>query len=401
MYHGPSHGSPHCRTSHRSLSHLLVGVLSLTLLCSLLTGCTDDDPRDTDDDTTKGRTAAQGASDSTDEADSIAEATRVGEVEEGKYRIGVKPVKGERYGYRVRRTLSMSAGQIATKQEQTYDLTLKVVDVKADGGIVLGLTFDRIRTSNTGPVPYADTTAEGDTVIKMTSQTVTSDTDKKSKIPAMEMMKAYVGRQVLVTTDPRGGIKAIDNIDPIMTATLKAANISADSLGAKQMEMARRALQFEIGSIVGVVFFGNPPDSAVAVGSTWNRVDSVPVAGLATRTNYSFTLTGLKEVKGETFLTVEGRLNASPPVPKEPIEDQGVVMKLSSMTVSGTGTSVLDVDGGLPLSRETSITSVLKGSGSLKEGPEKGKSQPITKKEVATTSITRTSYTPAGATTGN
>ena len=316
------------------------------------------------------------------------------ERDEGRYRIRLDPEVGDRYSYQVARDESMTAGEITTKRSQTFNVDMEVVRANDDGSSVLGITYSRVRAEITMPGAAVDSAGRplvdtaGQLILR--NQTVRFDTKGKSDIAGGERYRAFIGRQVLVTVDRKGNVIDVANVDPVLNATLKQLKVSADTINPKMLEVAKQSIRLEYGTLVSLVFFNLAPDTAVAAGSTWSRSDTLPVGGLPSLTTYAYSL---KEISGKDdhpIAQITGRLTTKPTLPKESVENEMVSMKITRLAVDGNSTLKIDLLDGFPVSRSSTITSTLKGSGTMKAGPEKGKTAPITLKESTRTSITQT-----------
>jgi hypothetical protein len=226
-------------------------------------------------------------------------------------------------------------------------------------------------------------------------QTITFDTQGKNDVPGGERYRAFVGRETLVTLGNDGKVQDVANVDPILNATLKELKVSGDTLNPRALEMAKQGIRFEIGTLVSLLFFQLPPDTAVAVGASWSQTDSVPIAGgLPAKTTYTYTLSGLREADDERLAEVNAVLKTEASIPKKSIDNEYISMKIENVSVTGSGQTILSAVNGFPVSKKSSIQAGMSGVGSAKQGPDKGKTEKVTYKESTTTSIRRLSYKP-------
>lgn len=376
-----------------------LSLLLLLPLLSLCLGC-DDTPGEEDPEVevTIDRQEGDGEDKEREPGDRAAEQEEEEEIaeerKEGRYRIRLDPDQGNDYSYRVVRDESVTAGEITTKRSQTFDVDMEVVERNDDGSSVLGITYRRVRAEITMPGaavdsagrPLVDTT--GQLIVK--NQTVRFDTKGKSDIPGGERYRAFIGRPVLVTIDRKGSVIDVANVDPILNATLKQLKVSADTINPKMLEVAKQGIRMEYGTLVSLVFFNLAPDTAVAAGSTWSRSDSLPVGGLPSLTTYSYTLQRVDQKDRGPVAQIAGRLTTKPKLPKKSVENEVLSMKITGLSVDGNASLEIDLSDGFPLSRRSTITSTMKGTGTMRTGPEKGKTAPITMRESTRTSITQT-----------
>ena len=376
-----------------ALSLLLV----LLPTTALLSGC-DDAPgeEETEVEVSVDRDREGGGDgDEEEAAEEEAEAEAIEkERKEGRYRLRIDPKVGTRYSYEVARDETMTAGDITTKRSQTFNVDMEVVRSNDDGSSVLGITYSRVRAEISMPGAVIDSAGRplldsaGQLILR--NQVVRFDTKGKSDIQGGERYRAFVGRQALVTIDSKGNVIDVANVDPILNATLKHLKVSADTVNPKMLEVAKQSIRLEYGTLVSLVFFNLAPDTAVGAGSTWSRSDTLPVGGLPSRTTYAYSLKEISEKDDHPVARIAGRLTTNPKLPKESVENEMVSMKITGLSVDGNSTLSIDLVDGFPLSRSSTITSTLKGTGTMKAGPEKGKTAPITMKESTRTSIRQT-----------
>lgn len=328
----------------------------------------------------------------------------IGEVVEAeaddRYTMRLAPKVGDVYAYQVTRQQARTTEGFKSSQQETYDFALRVVSVNDDKSVVLGMTYNRIRATATAPAPKADSTGKKPILdsagnVALFEQSIKFDTQGKENIPGGERYRAFIGRETLVTVDSNGKVQDVANVDPILNATLKGLKVSGDTLNPRALEMAKQGIRFEIGTLVSLLFFQLPPDSAVGVGSSWSHNDSVPIAGgLPAKTTYTYTLAELRESEGERLAQVAAVLKTQTSVPKKNIDNDYISMKIEKVDVSGNGETIVSVVNGFPVGKKSTIQASMSGVGSAKQGPDKGKTERVTYKESTMTSIKRTSYKP-------
>ncbi len=383
---------------------ILTIFLLLTLLVGSLvfTGCGDDDPggKEKTEATADGGSDENGGVGESSEEESGSEvATEEEAIEqeekEGKYRIRLAPHPGDVYSYSVVRDQRVTAAGHTTKQKQTFDVDMEVVSRSDDGSSVLALTYRRVRAEVTVPGAVPDSAgrplvdSNGQMVVR--DQTVRFDTKGKADHPSMVRFKAFVGRKVLVTIDRKGNVRDVANVDPILSATLNSLKVSADTINPKMLETAKQGIRMEYGMLASLVFFNLAPDTAVAPGATWSRSDSLPVGGLPSLTTYAYTLKDVSD-EDDPVARITGKLTTNPTLPKDPVVNEMLSMKITKLSVTGSADIKIDLATGFPLRRSSTITSTMGGTGTMKAGPQKGESTAITMKERTATTITRTGH---------
>ena len=355
-------------------------------------------PSDDDDEGVAGESGGADDADIPDldfEIDDL-DATSV-EVEPGSYKFRLKVKEGDTYGYRMIRTQTLESGVLATKQKQTYDVTMKVLERKQNGAILLGVTYDRVRAEITAPQFQADSTGRaplldstGQPIIE--NKTVRFDTRNKTRVPGAEQFRAYIGKQVVVATDRVGQVIGVENVDPIYKAMLSHLKVNPDTVDAKLLDMTKQGIGVEISLLVQQIFFTNVPREPVEEGEDWTLSDTVEVGKRREVTSIVYRLASVSTGGDEPSATIKAQLKSAPRVPKEPMEVNGISVKVKNLRVSGNGTSTLSLVTGFPVKRSSTISSKLTGTGTATEGPRAGESEPITRTESTRTSVTRTSY---------
>lgn len=376
-------------------AHLLFA-LFLSIVAVAGVGCGDKNP---DGDTASRADSVQDAGIDSTAQEEIGEKVEEDD-KDARYSLKLTPKKGDIYAYQVTRQQAKTTEGFKSSQQETYNFSLRVVSVNDDKSMVLGMTYNRIRATATAPAPKADSTGKKPILdsagkVRLFEQTINFDTQGKENVPGGERYRAFVGRETLVTVDGEGKVQDVANVDPILNATLKSLKVSADTLNPRALDMAKQGIRFEIGTLVSLLFFQLPPDSAVAVGASWSHSDSLPIAGgLPAKTLYTYTLAGLREADDERLAEVTATLRTETSVPKKDIDNEFISMKIEKVGVSGSGETIVSVSNGFPVSKKSTIQASMSGVGSVKQGPDKGKSEKVTYKESTVTSIKRLSYKP-------
>ena len=318
---------------------------------------------------------------------------------EGKYQFKLTPKVGEVYKYQLVSRGNREMAEISQSKNETYDLTMSVVTVNDDGSLLLGVTYDRIRASISVSAPQVDST--GKPVVdsagkpKIGKEKVTFDSKGGQNVKGGERYRAFIGKQVLVSITSDGTVTDVTNIEPILNATLKALNVKSDTVNPKALEYARLGIRTQIGLMVNQLFFTLAPDTAVSVGSTWARADSVPVNGLPASATVSITLKAIREADEGRRAELATTMKTNVAIPKKTIDDQYYTMKIDKVSLSGEGSWVVALTSGFPVTRSSTIRSNFVGTATMKAGPEKGKSQQVTASESTVMTVRRTAYTPA------
>lgn len=374
-------------------AHILLILMCLLMLLSTV-GCGDDSPGN--DGGTKGDSTMSQDSSADMQEDADQELGELGEeVEEepdARYSLKMHAQPGATYTYRLVRSQVKSASGFDARQTQTYDMKFKVMSVNDDGSSVLGVTFNRVRVKIVAPVarpdsagnPILDSTGS----VKMFEETVEFDSDKAQDLPGSEEYRALINREMLVTIARDGSVQDVANTTPVLNALLKTLKVNPDTVDPRQLQFAQNRIDTEVLTAVTLIMRRNIPDSAMPVGGTWAKSDEQALAGgIPAKTTYTHTLGGLREVDGEQVVRVDVKLSTDTKIPKESMDNELISMKISSMDVSGEGESVFSVNSGFPLQKKTALKTHFAGSGTMKQGPDKGKSEKVNFRETVSTSV--------------
>ncbi len=380
-------------------------VLLLSLFLISLAACGNDEPgEDAGSGTDSASVSDSGEIGNGDEPGLPADTGDVVEDAEGTYRLTITPKVGEVYKYRLESNGSSTMADISQTKKETFDLTMNVMNVNEDGSVVLGVTYNRIRASVSISAPLVDSTGrpvvDSAGKVKIGKENVSFDTQGGQNVPGGERYRAFIGRQVLVSMKKDGTVTDVTNVEPILNATLKSMKVKSDTVNPKALEYSRIGILTQIVLMVNQLFFTLAPDSAVSVGSSWTRSDSVPVSGLPAKAAVTMTLKAIREAEGERRAEITTALKTAVRLPKKNIDDQYYTMKIDKVDVSGSGSWTLSLSSGFPVTRSSTIKSSVVGTATMKEGPEKGKSQKVTTGESTRMTVRRTGYTPAPASEG-
>lgn len=380
-------------------AHLLF--LLMCLLMLFATGCGNDSPDSgNESDTTaslNGDADIAGEEDGTEPDEDVGE--EVSAEPDARYSLEVTPKVGDTYTYQVMRLQTESVSGTDASRRQTSDISVKLMSVNDDGSSVLGVTFNRVRVKIVASIPKPDSTGnpilDSAGQIKMFKETLDFDTQNKPKGPGGEEIMALIGREMLVTLDKEGNAVDITNTTPVVNAFLRSVKVSPDTLDPRQVKGLREQYDIQVLTEIGSIFHRAVPDSSVAVGATWTETDELPSqTGGTTKASATYTLSELREIEGQRVLRLGITLRTKADLPKESLDNELISMKIEKIDVSGEGESMFNVGTGFPVRKKSSIRKVLSGTGTAKQGPQKGKTEVIDFKEAVTTSVKQITYNP-------
>ncbi len=363
---------------------------AFVILCGIylvgIGGCSSNDsPEGSADDstaTTTGMEQEEEAAASFDEAEPVEDV-------EATYAMKLTPKVGEVYSYRYNNKGKTTIDGMTNDQDVTYDYTLTISDINDDGSIVADMRYTRIRATTVIPAQYTQDSTE---------QTATYDSEQKSDsvIPGTEQYEAIIGKRVILTISNEGKVNEVSNLDPVVNAAIKLAGAKPDSVPPRMVAALRQQIQAQMfQTVLETMFQTVLPDSAVKVGSEWQSTDSLPLLGIPSKSTYMCKLVEVKEMKGEKVGQIHVELVTE--FPQKKLDSEQMTVKIDEVDVDGTGTGLYNMATGFPVRKSSKIQFVLKGTGTAKVGPGKGKSQGLTQRLNTTNSLVRTGYKPAGS----
>lgn len=329
---------------------------------------------------------AVGGTDSTvalPEGESVVDST-------AKYPLKIAPRVGDVYSYRLtQRSITELDGLKAT-EEEVYSFTHKITGVNGDGSFTVEMRYDSIRSRKAYPAGVVDTVAH----------TFAYDTRGKldTTVPNARQARAFIGQRVNLTVSKTGMVTEVSNLEPIISQIFGAMR---DSIPPKAIEQIRGSIKVTMfQAVVLQMFLQNVPDTGVMLGRQWLRKDTVPVAlGVGTapsRATITYNLTEVKKTGEQLLGHVSYGLVTEFPTKK--FNDASGSATLDEAVASGSGDLLVDMTTGFPVRKTTKIFEKLKMTGTLKAGPNAGKSQTLAQSKTTNTLVEMLAYKPAAGT---
>ncbi len=371
---------------NRLFRPVLVAAFVSAVVAIAVVGCGDDDPKPA----TPGKPGAPGAAASKgggSDTGQVAPAQGEPVPAQASFSLKLQPRVGDQYVYRLtQKGTNEIEGHRAT-EEATYWFTQKVTGVNNDGSFTVEMRYDSIVSKKSFPAGVVDSVA----------RTFAYDTRRKldSTVPDAAQAKALIGQRVILTLSKNGEVKEVSNLEPILTAMLGKMR---DSLKPQVVEQLREGIKvsvFEV--IVQQIFLQSPPDSMVHVGSSWSRMDSVPmvttIATVPSRAHVSYTLGDARTADARTLGHVTMTLSTE--FPRKKMDNAQVTTTINDARASGSGEAILDLATGFPVQKHTRIEMLLKVTGKAKVGPATGQTKTLTQARATTTAVDLVAYVPA------
>ena len=335
------------------------------------------------------------AKDSTARADSGIEGTAaevVSEFQEGtpvvdantRFSFKLAPRVGDQYRYRITQKTSKQMNTLNGKEEKVFNFTARIAEINSDSSISVEMRFDSIRVTQTAPASPKDSTM----------RTLSYDTRRPpdTAIAGSKEIRALIGHKVNVTIAHTGAISDVSNVDPIISAIV--GNMR-DSIPPQQLAFIRDGIKVQyFGLPLQELFLRFVPDTGVTAGAEWRRRDTLPMAGIKSKSTFSYHLVEVKKVDDAT----RGRLTMAlaAEVPKEKVENQGLSTQINDSKIAGSGEGVYNLTTGFPVHKKTVIEQSMNYTVTATAGPRKGASQTVTEKESSNVVVELLEFKPGG-----
>jgi hypothetical protein len=176
-------------------------------------------------------------------------------------------------------------GSMKGKILQLYEILLHVADVRADGGVVLDLTYDRIKQSmNMGP-------------IRLTVDTRDLDAARSNPMAAAMLsgIKPLLGLRLVITLDPDYRVTKVEGFDAFWRT------LAEDPMGRViGKQLAQTFGDAQLKNMLDQCFSRYLPNKAVAVGESWvgDYQMEIPMLGKV-QIHSTNTLEGVEKHKGK------------------------------------------------------------------------------------------------------
>ncbi|MBC8145089.1 MAG: hypothetical protein H7X80_05845 [bacterium] len=334
----------------------------------VIAGCGDEKPATS---RPKDSAAASTSKDSSEEAP-VAGTKPAGGFDTGKpvvdstarYGFALRPKKGDAFAYRMRTDNVTAIGGKKMTEVTVYNFTITVTGLNDDGSLTVDMTHDSIRVKRSYDAGLVDSVA----------RTIAFDTRKAdTSMRGTEQYRALIGKRVNLTLSKDGDVREVSNVDPVVNAIFGKVR---DKIPPKQWGQFRELVKVQAYSgIISQIFLKEAPDSAVAPGRQWTRTYEVPAMGIPSRNSVSYKLAEVREVNGRHLGRVVMKLTTK--FLQNKVDNELVTATIDEMKADGEAEAVIQLDNGFPVRKVSSIEMSMKMTGTLKDGPEKGKSDTL------------------------
>lgn len=299
-----------------------------------------------------------------------------------RHTLKVTPKTGDIYRYRLTQKNDKEQNGLRLKQTSVFNFTTKITGINSDGSFTLEMRYDSIRIDQAMPPNPLDSVGK------------TLHFDSRNKIdpsvPGASDMKALIGQRVNITVQNNGKISDVANVDPIISQMLGAKK---DSISPQQRAMLKDAVKLQYyGIVLPELFLQFVPDTGVMLGSSWKRLDTLPIGGLPAMSTITYRLAEIRNTEGGPVGSVQVVLTAT--FPKKNMENKMLAAVINDAKVKGGGEALVNVVNGFPVRKRTSIEAALNMTLTAKSGPQKGISQQMTQKENSSTLVELIEYQP-------
>ncbi len=211
---------------------------------------------------------------------------------------------------------------VEATQDTSMDLAMEVMSVAADGTAELRISYERV-------------------TLKAASQGNAIDYDsadpakKDVQAPAVNGLRALLGKSLTVSISPRGEIKGVKGYDKIVEAILDQIPAGAEREATrKQIESTMDEKHFtQMMQGTGMLL----PEQSVGVGDTWVREQKIEtgIINIDSRMDYK-----VEKVNPDSIeLSVQGKLSS---LPSDPAAELKVTVEPDSVQAGTVRVSRLD-----------------------------------------------------------
>jgi hypothetical protein len=344
---------------------LLVGAL-------FVVGCGDDGPKSAAKKDSAATAKSAGGGDTSESAEAAPAAPGATAFAAGtpvvdstaRFSFALAPKKGDRFTYRLRSDNETDLGGKKMTESSTYNFTITVTGINDDGSLTLEMRHDSIRVRRAYAAGLVDSIA----------RTIAFDTRRPdTAMRGSEQYTALIGRRVNVTLSKGGEVREVSNVEPILNAMFGKVK---DRIPPKEWAQLGAVIKVQAySSLLEQLFLKEAPDSSVAPGRQWQRTYDVPAMGVPSKNTVRYKLAEVRQVGGRPLGRVVMDLTTQFKTKK--IDNEIVTANIDEMKADGSGEAVVQLDNGWPVRKATTIDMRMKMTGTLKAGPEKGKTNTV------------------------
>lgn len=304
-----------------------------------------------------------------------------------QYSMLVTPRKGDVFSYVTTETNVTTVGDVSMNQKVHYEFTGQITNVNSDRSFTMQMWFTRIRNRNYIPPMVVDSQAV----------TVEFDSDNRNdkQVPGAREIRALINQKVTFTISADGEIREISNVEPIVSKLMKSVpDTVSEEIRSAYRERIRQSLKIAyFMPVVRQLFVSQVPKGSVAVGESWTRTDTLPIAN-GTPSVVKYRLAEVRRTAsgpvGRIVIAMDTKIGA------QKVDDELVKGEVKDAAIEGSASTLVDLNTGFPLRKETSIVQRLTITGTPKTGPMAGKSQTVRRGTKTTTVVELKKHTSAG-----
>jgi hypothetical protein len=281
-----------------------------------------------------------------------------------RFSFALQPKTGDQFVYRLRTDNETDFGGKAMTESSVYNFTISVTGLNDDGSMTVEMRHDSIRIRRSYAAGLVDSVA----------RTIAFDTRRPdTAVRGAEQYTALVGKRVMMTVAKDGQVREVSNVDPVLNAMFGKVR---DKIPPKQWAQLGAVVKAQAySSLLEQLFLKEAPDSSVAPGKEWSRTYNVPALGVPSKNTVKYRLAEVRQVDGRPLGRVV--MDLSTQFLQKKVDNELMTATVDEMKADGEGEAVMRLDNGWPVRKTTTIDMRMTMTGTLKAGPEKGKSNTV------------------------
>lgn len=271
-------------------------------------------------------------------------------------RLRLKP--NNRFTYRIHMgsTMVQDTNEVVKSEELT--IQEDVAKVNPDGNALLRVLYKRMAV-NAKVRNYQTKQVFFETSFDSKNKKDLTDSTKQQFAVMLET-------PIDVTVTPKAFMKEIAGIDPIarkIAATGPGGSAGAAQIPPEQFNQLKEMIKETLVATFLATTFAPLPDSSLTADGSWTRTQSQsmnPVMSSKSITKYK--VNEVKKVNGHRLAFVSGTMDGTVTITPAPKGSGAPDFKLTTASIKGTSTFVVDLDTGVLISNKGNALSVIDGS---------------------------------------
>jgi len=342
-------------------------------LCSLLlVSCSDQESKTPAEELSEGAPAVS----ATDSA-AIADAPEVSIQEAGGELVRLRVKQGDHFRYSIEQNSRSDEDSVTVNTKGGYVYSLRVKNVRSDGSVEFGMTFEQVRMD-----VIVKKVNSGQTVVE-THFNSKDSADRAN--PQNQQFVALIDEEATVLLSSSGALQEVSGLTPIVNKIMASAPPQQ-----RDNPQVKEQIKNQLQTAMYASFISQQmvpyPDEPLGSSNTWSKEQTSPVFGGAFQVNSktAYTITGIREVNDHHIAEVSAELNGTlklgPPPP-----NANTKLTLNRSKITGSSKARLDITTGMTVSKENRALMDVMATG---VDPRSGKSQSLAQLQETTFKLT-------------